>query len=91
MKSYLAFPLILSTSLTSLSSADSIRGLVKSWRCNHDGQALAKSTVDRLPWLQCVTLVRSVMDLSELDGGGCTEGSRRYGEDEGEGGNEVVK
>ena len=25
------------------------------------------------------------MDLSGLDGGGCTEGSRRYGEDMGEG------
>ena len=47
-------------------------------------EALAKSTVHRLPWLQCVTLVRFVMDLSELDGSGGIEAARRYGEDEAE-------
>ena len=34
-------------------------------------------------------LVRFVMDLSELDGGGGTEGSKRDGEDEGEGKEEM--
>ena len=43
-------------------------------------------TVDRLPLLQRVmTLVQFVMDLSELDGGGNSERSRRYGQDDGDG------
>ena len=67
-------------SLNSHSSADSIRGPVKSWRCNNDGQGFG-----RLPWLQCATLARFVVDLSELDRGGGTEGYKRYGGDEGEG------
>ena len=75
--------------LTSFSSTDFIRRLVKSWRCNNDGRGFGEVDVDRLPWLQCVTLVRFVVDLSELDGGGGTEGSRRYGEDEGEGKEEM--
>ena len=48
-------------------------------------EALAKSTVDQLPSLQRVTLVRFVMDLSELDSGCGSEKPRRDGEDEGEG------
>ena len=48
---------------------------------------MAKS--DRLPWPQCVTLVRFVMDLSKLEDGGGIEGSRRYGDDEGEGKEEM--
>ena len=50
-------------------------------------EALAKS--DQLPSLQRVTLIRFVMDLSELDGGSGSEKSRRYGEDEGEGKEEI--
>jgi hypothetical protein len=52
-------------------------------------EASAKSTVDRLTLLQRLTLVRFVMDLSGLDGGGGSERSRRYGEHEGEGKEEV--
>jgi hypothetical protein len=70
-------PLILVTSLTSLSSADSIGGLVKSWRCNNDGRGF--SEVDCRP--KRVTFVRFVMDLSEVDGGSCSERSTRYGGD----------
>ena len=86
MKSYLALPLILSTSLASLSSADSIRGLGDATTTD---EALTKSTVDRLPWLHYVTLIWFAMDLLELDGGGGTEGSKRDGEDEGEGKEEM--
>lgn len=63
--------------LTSLSSGDSIRGLVKSLgdATSSTDDALAESAVDLPPSLQRVTLVQFVMNLSELD----------------EGGNEVVK
>ena len=47
---------------------------------------MAKSTVDKLPSLQRVTLVRFVMDL---DGGYGSDKSRRYDEDEGEGNEEM--
>ncbi|KIJ95736.1 hypothetical protein K443DRAFT_320663 [Laccaria amethystina LaAM-08-1] len=39
-------------------------------------EALAKSMVDQLPSLQCVTIVRFVIDLSELDGGRGSERPR---------------
>ena len=41
-QSYPAFPLSFSKSLPSDSSADSIRGPVKSWRCNNDGQGFGE-------------------------------------------------
>ena len=52
-------------------------------------EASAKSTVDQLPSLQQVTLIRFIMDLSELDGGCGSEKYRRYGEDEGNGKEEM--
>jgi hypothetical protein len=39
--------------------------------------------------LQRVTLVWFIIDLSELDGSGGSKRSRRYGEDEGEGKEEM--
>ena len=87
------YPLPLMDSLNSLSSADSIRGPVKSWRCNNDGRGFGEVDGRPTPVASMRDPRRFVVDLSELDGGGRTEGSRRYGEEEGEGkgGDEVVK
>ena len=54
-------------------------------RCNNDGRGFGEV---RLPLLQCVTLVGFVVDLSDLGCGG-RERSRRCGEDEGEGKEEM--